>query len=647
MKKNIKKNVSLLLLSGLLINSLSPISLLARDYCTKPKPTPKPENSCEFFKKVDYIVVGGGTAGLPCAWALTNDKETSVLVLEGGLDLTNDPIVLSPNLFAVVDTITYDPKYAATDVTTARTQRYIYVRGNSLGGSSTNNYYQSMRGTPEIYDEWAVITGNPEWSYKKLLKLFKSQEHYNPNGNIPNPQQRGLDGRLYISQADPLADEVTQAVARGFNVPWVSNGDYNDNYFDPMTNMAANQVGVYPNQLWLTDYCSTNTCGVRSFAGNSYLKGITEEQGATPAVKPIVDADNNGIHGRKLYVRTNTVVSRILFKGTKAVGVELIVSDGDNSKTMIARAKKGVILAAGAVMTPAILQRSGIGGAADLAPLGIDVLVDNPNVGYNAENQYGCDVVFRKTTPLNPALITPCWNDLGQGDGVRRCLTNIAPGAILPSIVASVIGVTGGNLFANYVNLVNFLLVTKSRGSVVLRSADPFTPPYVNLNMFSDATGTNPYNLSGPLPLNGNVNSQDLADAITLFILGLRSALEQPNATLDDLIYPPISHYPQDVLEAAVGGPLPAGTGAPAGNYSFLATDALLQPRVSNHFASTCRMAATADTGVVDGKLRVFGTKHLYVADLSITPVLTTGSTSYPAYFIGLQLAKFLGANLP
>ncbi len=630
MKLKLQKLIAKTLMLGLLINAFLPMALLAEDNksCLSHLCNPKPEKcKNKFFKTVDYIIVGAGTAGLPCAWALTNDNTTSVLVLEAGEDLTSDPLVLSPNVFAFFDPVTYNPKYAGIHVTTNNTQRVIYSRGAMIGGSSAHNYLQAMRGTPDIYNEWAALTGNPAWSYANLLPLFISQEHYIPNGNIPDTTQRGLDGRLYISQQDPLTGAFTAAVAEAFNVPIAPapgnnyTYDYND-HFLVSPGVYANQVGVYPNQQFTTEYCAANTCGTRSFSGNSYLTGITTAEGANPAVLPIVDANLNGINGRKLYVRTSTTVSRILFEGTKAIGVEIIVNKGKKQKVMRSKARKGVILSAGSVMNPAILQRSGIGKASDLIPLGIDVLIDNPNVGYNGQNQYGVDNLILKKSFLNPLSIPTCWNDIGVGDGVRRCLVNLITGALVPSIVLGVLGLNPGEVFADYVDILSFLLAPKSRSSVVIQSTDPLTPPYVDLNMFSDTDGP-------------GGTSQDLADCVALFKLGQDVATAQNGGVLDPaaIIYPVNAHYP------APWGPAP--------DDSLLENDAKLNPHFSDHLCSTCQMAPTAATGVVDGNLKVFGTDHLYIADDSIQPIITKGSTAYPAYFIGLQLAKFLGAILP
>ncbi len=632
MKLNIQKMIAKTLILGMLVNAFLPTALLAEEQksCLKPcKPKPKPCKN-KFFKTVDYIIVGGGTAGLTCAWALTNDNKTSVLVLESGLDLTSDPEVLAPGAFTYSVDLTNDPKYAYTYATNpVPSPQEVYSDGHTLGGSSAHNGLQAVRGTPDIYNEWAVF--NPIWSYANLLPLFINQEHYNPDGTIADPTQRGLSGRLYISQQTPLTDPFSAALAAGLGVPQIA--DYNDHYAIGTPPFYANTVGVSANQQFSTEFCPTQTCGVRSFSGNSYLKGITAAQGATPPVLPIVDAHNNGIGGRKLYVRTSVEVIRILFDGTRAIGVELIVNEGNSTKTLRTFAREGIILSAGSIRTPALLQLSGIGKPSDLAPLGINVILANDNVGYNLQNQYGPPVLVRNvcTTDMPPCATPPlfelntAFHDLGVGDGVRRAQIDYFSGVFaFPSSIAATLGLTvdESQLTLNDIGLGNILVDTKSRGSVVIRSTNPLTDPYVNLNMYTDTAGV-------------GGTSQDLADAVTIFKLAKQVAIAQPGGTYADVIYPPMDHYPA-----------PYGT-APAGDNSFLEQDALHNIFIAYHACGTCRMSLTAATGVVDGSLKVHGLDNLYIADNSVQPQSTTGNTAYPAFFIGLNMAKILGATLP
>ncbi len=635
MKINIQKKVANTLAWALLFNAIMPVTLLGdiKSY-SQIHGCSQQEEKCSdiFFKTVDYIIVGGGTAGLTCAWGLTNDKTTSVLVLESGLDLTADPAVLDSAVFDFTAPLTFNPKYAFTYATNPLpSAQQIYSTGHLLGGSSANNRLQAVRGTPDIYNEWAVISDNPDWSYASLLPLFISQEHYNPDGTIVDLTQRGVAGRLYISQQTPLTDPFSAAVAAGLGIPLIA--DYNDHFAMPMPPFYANTVGVSANQQWATDFCPTQTCGVRSFSANSYLKGITAAQGANPPVLPIVDAHNNGINGRQLFVRTSTTVSRILFNGKRAIGVELIINKGTCTKTLRTFARQGVIVSAGSIHTPALLQLSGIGRASDLVPLGINVILENDNVGYNLQNQYGVPVIINNvcsadTPPCAPPFLfelNTAFHDLGVGDGVRRAqIDYFSAAAAFPTSVAAALGLTvDQSAFTfNDIVLLNNISDPQSLGSVVICSTNPLTAPYINLNMFTDTAG-----IGG--------TSQDLADAVTIFKLTKQIAVAQPGGTLEDVLYPPMDHYP-----------FPLGT-APAGDDSFLEQDAIHNPIITFHACGTCRMSPTSATGVVDGKLKVHELDSLYIADNSIMPKSTTGNTAYPAYFIGLRLAKFLGANLP
>lgn len=560
----------------------------------------------------DFIIVGAGTAGLTAAWGLTNKKGCkslySVLVFEAGLNYSDDPNVLDPTIGSSIQ-LSYNPKYAFTRVTL---DQEVYSDGRGTGGGSMHNGLQAVRGTPDIYNQWATISGNNAWNYASLLPLFKSQEFYTPMGTVANAQQRGLNGRLYITQEAPLTDGFSAALATGLGTTQIV--DYNDHY-QVSPGVYANTVGVSANQ----DYVTPPPNSVRSFSGNSYLDGIV-----SVGIPPIVDDNGVGLNGRKLKVINAASVAKILFKQNKAIGIEVIFTKDNVQYTERYYARKGVIVSAGSVGTPALLQLSGIGKAADLTALGIDVVYDNANVGANLQNHYGPNALVRLlTTPPPVFKLNVAFADLHPympADGSRRTQTDfLFPGSIFfPQDIISALGLQN----VPSVSVGGLLLQSKSRGSVKIQSNDPLTPPLLTLGNYTDDTSATPWATVG----------SDAYQAVSYLKL-MQAVVVAEGGTPADVLYPPNSAYPA-----------PWG---PAADDSLLFQAAKNSAFNSYHAVGTCRMATSPADGVVDGKLAVFGVKHLYIADCSIEPLVQTGNTAYMAFFIGLQLAKFLGADLP
>lgn len=573
-------------------------------------------NNCSSTTKdVDLIIIGAGTAGLPAAWALSNKRRGeslySVLVLETGTDHNDDVIVTSPNN-ALNPELSVNPKYASTSVTLAGE---VYTEGEGVGGSSLHNGLQAVRGTPEIYNKWAEITGNPRWKYSELLPLFKNQEHYTPNGTPINREQRGTNGRLFITQDPPVNDAFSAAVAVGLSVPLID--DYS-NHYRTGPNTYANTVGVSANQTWTTPPPNS----IRCYSGNAYLYGIPEF-----GIPPIVDEDGVGLNGRKLRVITSGKVVKILFSQNKAVGVKVTRNINGQQECQKYFANKGVILSAGVINSAAILQLSGIGDRNLLEPLGIKVIVNNPNVGANVQNHYGPNGLIRRLQPPAGLQLTAAFAGLYPylPDKTSRQLQVVC---LFPSnIVFTPLIFNPSPLIALGVDKIpsewmgGLLLQTSSRGTVKIQSRDPLTDPFLNLGNYTDVPGPEPWKVVG----------SDAYKAVSYYKLLQDIAVAQ-GGTSSDVLFPPNSAYP------APWGP------APDDNKLF--ETAKSNVFIASHASGSCRMAKTARDGVVDGNLKVFGTENLWIADCSIEPVIQTGNTAYMAYFIGLELAKIFGADI-
>ncbi len=514
----------------------------------------------------DYIIIGNGTAGAVLAAELSKDKKHSVLVLETGPNLSDDPEVLDPNIFDYALDLTLNPKYALTYpilLSNGFLQTLTYSEGRMWGGSSAHNYLLTVHGTPDLYNSWAQASGSSRWAFSNLLPVIRNVETYTPNGTSANLLERGNHGPIYVTQNPPVdTNPLAIGISNATGAPLVS--DYND--------PTEGNTGVSAYQQFITPPPFSH----RSFSINGYLP------------ESVVTPEGRGRHGRKLRIVSHANVSRILFDGNKAIGIECVVS-GNNEEVHRAYAKKKVILCAGGINSPAILQRSGIGDATLLTSLDIPVIVDNPNVGANLSNQPGC-IVFLGGTSSDNVFSMINASPYYPNDDVRRIqyLTNPGEGAIL-----------------SY----GFVMDPQSRGSVEIVNKDPFTYPLVDLNMYSDGPVTQP--------------GTDLYTIVS-FLKIVQDIAADAGMTV-------LSPTPSDYGLGDAG----------------LAQFAQSNPNIiiTDHISGTCRMATTAEDGVVDGNLHVFGTEHLMVVDLSVAPQQPDGNPCFPVYVIANEAAKIILGN--
>ena len=503
----------------------------------------------------DDVIVGGGSAGVALASRLTEDPARRVLLIEAGPDVQSigDADVLS-------DQIRFSSGLTewGIDATFVPGATINYPQGRKMGGGSAVNGAFAVRGIRDDYERWAAIAGD-EWSWPHMLRVLCrleadqdfAGEYHGTQGPVPVVRWR-RDELLPMQQA--FLGAVT---AEG--IPWV----------DDLNAPDTSGIGAIP---------MNRHDGIRMSTALTYL----------PHAR---DRDN-------LTIWSGVEVHRIVLEQTRAVGVEF-VRGGQLEQVRGQR----IIVSAGALQSPTILLRSGIGPARHLAEVGIDCVVELRGVGENLMDHQGTAVFLVPRDELAPADDRVC--QLGarysSSSGVAQddmwlsmwsawelsALPDLQAALGVPSISAVIVGVHD----------------PLSRGTVRLRNSDPGVRPQVDFNM-----------LSHPTDLARLVEGLQLAIRLassTEFRASYRGIGLLDTTTVDD----------HDALEAYVK----TMTG---GWY---------------HATGTCRMGNDPDNGaVVDGHLRVHGVDGLHVVDASVMPTVVRSPTNLSAIAIGERAAELL-----
>ena len=521
----------------------------------------------------DYVIVGAGTAGCVVASRLSEDSKASVLVLEaGGSDQTlwiQLPIGYGRTFFDHRINWMYDT--APVAALAGRTS--YWPRGKVVGGSGSINAMVHVRGQPGDFDDWAAL-GNPGWSYDDVQPFFRMSEDHDGGDS----HHRGRGGPMHVTdirrQAHPLCQTfVETARALGFN----ATEDFNT--------PPGEGVGVY----------QINTDkGRRASSANAFLR---------PALRR-----------PNLELRTRAHVTRILFEGPRAVGVEY--RRGGRIQRVMARGE--VILCGGSMNSPQLLQLSGVGEAQHLRALGIAPVLDAPAVGKNLQDHLAVSYFYRSNRPtLNDELgplsgklkagLRYLWDcggplsmSVNQGGGFVRSDPALArPNLQLYFSPVSYTRtplserrLTNPDPFSAFLLSFNACRPT-SRGAIAICSRDPFAHPTITPNYLA--------------------TDKDVAEATA----GVR-LLRQLAAT--------------SPLSGIITGEILPGE-------HLRSDEALLQDFRARadtvyHPVGTCGMGADPAASVVDARLRVHGLQGLRVIDASIFPTLTSGNTNAPTVMV-------------
>ncbi|MEU7488249.1 GMC family oxidoreductase N-terminal domain-containing protein [Streptomyces sp. NPDC042319] len=521
----------------------------------------------------DYIVVGAGSAGCVLAARLSEDPTVRVALVEaGGPDRRQE--VRIPAAFPKLFKTAYDWDFSTTAQPALNERELYWPRGRTLGGSSSLNAMMWVRGHRADYDAWAATAGE-EWGYDRVARYFRRAERWAgppaPALNADTGQRaHGSAGPLWISPArdlHPLSSAFLDACVES-GLPRLAELNGPDH-----GGCAATPLSQRRGRRWST--------------ADGYLR---------PALRRA-----------NLTVLTDSEARRVLFDEGRACGVEL--ADG------VLRARREVLLSAGAIGSPQLLLRSGVGDADDLKSLGIVPVADLPGVGRHLEDhlsvpvlRYAVDPVTLTgaDTPVNIAryLVArrgPLTSNVGEAVAFIRSEPGL-PAPDLELIFAPVPFVRHGlePPAEHGVTIGVVLLQPESHGRITLTDADPAAPPCIE-----------PAYLSRPADLRR-------------MVAGVRFAEEL---------------FGNAALRPHVGGALPPWRSSEDDAGTEDTVRALAETLY--HPVGTCRMG-TGDDAVTDPALRVRGVTGLRVVDASVMPRITRGHTNAPTVMIAERAADLI-----
>jgi choline dehydrogenase-like flavoprotein len=528
---------------------------------------------------LDFVVVGAGSGGCAVASRLSEDGGTSVALLDAGGRCDNWVVTTPGAMILMISGKLNNWAFDTVPQKGLHGRIGYQPRGKGLGGSSAINAMVYIRGHRSDYDHWALL-GNTGWSFADVLPYFKRSE----NNSDFDGEYHGKHGPLRVTTSrsdNPVQQIFLKAAMEG---QFLIRDDFN----------AEEQEG-------LGIYQVTQDNGERWSAARGYIHPFMATR-------------------RNLRVETQAQATRILFEGKRAVGIEY--RQGNEKKQL--RARREVILAAGAFQSPQLLMLSGVGDGATLARHGIASVHHLPGVGQNLQDHPDFVFGFTSDAPYFAGLswsgIARIFKGIAQYRRERRgsMTSNVAEcGGFLktradlevPDIqlhfCMAIVGDHGRKLrwgtgFSCHV----CLLRPNSRGSVWLTSADPLAPPAIDPNFLGEDSDLDAM-------VAGYKLTRRLLQAPALRALQKQDAFTSGVKTDEDI---------RNILRARV--------------------DTVYHP------VGTCKMGVNDPAAVVDPKLRVYGVEGLRVVDASIMPTLIGGNTNAPTIMIGEKAADMIKAEI-
>src|SRR3954452_11297747 len=524
------------------------------------------------IRTVDYVVIGAGSAGPALANRLNEDGRHQVLLLQAGGE--THPLSSVPVSFArFINRLGVNWLYASEPEPVTGGRAIPVPRGKMLGGSSAINGMVWVRGQAQDYDHWAQL-GNRGWSWHDVLPVFKGIESYARGGD----DLRGRGGPLKVTDSDesgPLYDSFF-AAAESIGIP--RNDDYN----------SGEQDGIAMTQASISR-------GFRMSTAKVYLEPARAR--------------------RNLRIETGAHAQCLLFEGTRCVGVRYTMQ----GQTFEARALREVIVSAGSIASPQLLELSGIGQSERLKQLGIAMVHELRGVGENLRDHWAPRMKWRVgrhgitfnerargLRGLGQGLlyITQRRGFLSHPASPMRAFFKTRPGLDSPdaTIATQPMLVTPQVKIAKEagITIIAHQMRPESKGSIHIKTADASQPPAIRFNFLSES-----------------IDRECLLAAMRI----PRRLMQAPALAWIE--------------------PEEFGPGPQAQSDDELIDYVTRTAETTYHPIGTCKMGSDP-MAVVDDQLRVRGILGLRVADASIMPTLTSGNTNAPSIMIGEKCARMV-----
>lgn len=524
----------------------------------------------------DFIVVGAGSAGCVLANRLSEDPNNSVLLLETGGSDRSMFIQMPTALSIPMNTQKYAWQYHTQPEPFLDNRVMHCPRGKVLGGSSSINGMVYVRGHAEDFNEWES-NGAKGWGYQDCLPYFKKADGWIKGGDAYRSAEGPLNVNLGNNLENPLYDAFIQA---GFEAGYPKTDDYN----------GFQQEGFGPMQMTIKN-------GYRWSTANAYLKPIK--------------------HRKNLTIKTGVTVSKVLIENGQAKGVKF--SQGQTNNCVLC--SREVILSAGPIGSPQILQLSGIGDPQDLKKAGVPVTHNLPGVGKNLQDhlefyfQFECKkpiTLNAKLDWMSKGIIGARWlltkSGLGATNHFESCgFIRSKEGVKWPDIqfhfLPAAIRYDGKSAFAGH----GFQLHVghnkpKSRGSVIIKNADPREKPNIQFNYLA--------------------HPED--------IQGFRSAVRLSREIIQ-----------QPAMDTFRGREIQPGIDIQSDEQ----IDAFIRRNVESayHPSCSCKMGSESDEmAVVDHSTKVIGLEGLRVVDSSIFPTIPNGNLNSPTIMVAEKAADHI-----